>query len=133
MEFEGQYLDFEEYEELGGSLNETPFNILEFEARKKIDERTQGRLKGIEQLPIEVKMCMFALINTINGYTNAYQNNSNKNIISESVGSYSVNYASGSQIQEIIKSKSEELNDIIKSDLFGVVVNKEHILYLGVK
>lgn len=133
MEFEGQYLDFEEYEELGGSLDETPFNILEFEARKKIDERTQGRLKGIEQLPIEVKMCMFALINTINGYTNAYQNNSNKNIISESVGSYSVNYASGSQIQEIIKSKSEELNDIIKSDLFGVIVNKEHILYLGVK
>lgn len=133
MEFEGQYLDFEEYEELGGSLNETPFNILEFEARKKIDERTQERLKGIEQLPIEVKMCMFALIDTIKGYTNAYENNNNKNIISESVGSYSVNYASGSQIQEIIKSKSEELNDIIRNYLFGVVVNKEHILYLGVK
>ena len=133
MEFEGQYLKFDKYKELGGSLNETPFNILEFEARKKIDERTQGRLKGIEELPLEVKMCMFALINTINGYTNAYQNNSNKNIASESVGSYSVNYASGSQIREIIKSKSVELDDIIRSDLFGVVVNKEHILYLGVK
>lgn len=133
MEFEGQYLEFDEYEELGGSLDETPFNILEFEARKKIDERTQGRLKGIEELPLEVKMCMFALINTINDYTNAYQNNSNKNIASESVGSYSVSYASGSQIQEIIKSKSIELDYIIRNYLFGVVVNKEHVLYLGVK
>ena len=133
MEFEGQYLEFDEYEELGGSIEETPFNILEFEARRKIDERTQERLKGIEQLPIEVKMCMFALINTINGYTKAYQNSSNKNIASESVGSYSVNYASGSQIREIIKSKSIELDDIIRNYLFGVVVNKEHILYLGVK
>ena len=133
MEFEGQYLEFDKYEELGGSIEETPFNILEFEARRKIDERTQGRLKGIEQLPIEVKMCMFALINTINGYTNAYQNNSNKNIASESVGSYSVSYASGSQIQEIIKSKNVELDDIIRNYLFGVVVNKEHVLYLGVK
>ena len=132
MEFNGQYLTYNEYKALGGRLDQTPFNILEFEARKKIDERTQGRLKGIEQLPIEVKMCMFALINTINGYTNAYQNNSNKNIASESVGSYSVNYASGSQIREIIKSKSVELDDIIRSDLFGVVVNKEHILYIGV-
>jgi hypothetical protein len=133
MEFEGQYLEFDEYEELGGSLDETPFNILEFEARKKINERTLGRLKGIEELPQEVKMCMFALINTINGYTNAYQNSSNKNIASESVGSYSVNYVNGSQIQEIIKSKSIELDDIIRNYLFGVVVNKEHILYLGVK
>ena len=133
MEFAGQYLKYDEYEEMGGSVDETPFNILEFEARKKIDERTQGRLKGIEQLPIEVKICMFALIDTIKGYTNAYENNNNKNIVSESVGSYSVNYVSGSQIQEIIKSKNEELNDIIKSYLFGVIVNNEHILYLGVK
>ena len=133
MEFEGQYLEYEEYEELGGSIEETPFNILEFEARKKIDERTQRRLKGIKEIPVEVKMCMFALINTINGYTNAYQNNSNKNIASESVGSYSVNYASGSQIQEIVKSKSVELDDIIRTYLTGVIVNNEHILYLGVK
>ena len=133
MEFEGQYLDFEEYEELGGSIEETPFNILEFEARRKIDERTFGRLKLLKEQPIEVKMCMFALINTINGYTNAYQQSNNKNIASESVGSYSVSYASGSQIQEIIKTKNVELDDIIRNYLFGVIVNKEHILYAGVR
>lgn len=133
MEFEGQYLEFDEYEELGGSLDETPFNILEFEARKKIDERTQGRLKKIEELPQEVKMCMFALINTINGYTKAYQESNNKNIASESVGSYSVSYINGSQIQEVIKSKSIELDYVIRNYLYGVIVNGEHILYLGVK
>ena len=133
MEFEGQYLEFDEYEELGGSLDETPFNILEFEARRKIDERTFGRLKLLEEQPIEVKMCMFALINSINSYNNAYQNSNNRNVASESVGSYSVSYASGSQIQEIIKSKNVELDDIIRNYLFGVVVNKVHVLYLGVK
>lgn len=132
MEFEGQYLEFDEYEELGGSLNETPFNILEFEARRKIDERTFGRLKLLEEQPIEVKMCMFALINSINSYNNAYQNSNNRNVASESVGSYSVSYASGTQIQEIINSKNVEIEEIIRTYLMGVVVNGEHILYIGV-
>ena len=132
MEFEGQYLEFGEYEKLGGSLNETPFNILEFEARRKIDERTFGRLKLLEEQPIEVKMCMFALINSINSYNNAYQNSNNRNVASESVGSYSVSYASGTQIQEIINSKNVEIEEIIRTYLMGVVVNDEHILYIGV-
>ena len=132
MEFEGQYLEFDEFEELGGSLDETPFNILEFEARRKIDERTFGRLKLLEEQPIEVKMCMFALINSINSYNNAYQNSNNRNVASESVGSYSVSYASGTQIQEIINSKNVEIEEIIRTYLMGVVVNGEHILYIGV-
>ena len=45
MEFEGQYLTYEEYIDLGGTLDLMPFNLLEFEARRKIDIRTQSRLK----------------------------------------------------------------------------------------
>ena len=133
MEFEGQYLEFDEYEELGGSLDETPFNILEFEARKRIDERTQGRLKGIEKIPIEVKMCVYTLINTLESYSINSTSSRNKNIASESTDGYSVSYASGSQVQEIVKAKSSELDDVIRNGLFGVVVNGEHILYAGVK
>ena len=44
MEFKGQYLTYQEYKALGGTLDEMPFNLLEFNARKKIDERTFGRL-----------------------------------------------------------------------------------------
>ena len=132
MEFEGQYLEFDEYEELGGSLDETPFNILEFEARRKIDERTFGRLKGIENIPVEVKMCVYALINTLNSYSMDSTSSRNKNIASESTDGYSVSYASGSQVREIVESKSVELNDIIMTYLLGVIVNNQHILYIGV-
>ena len=47
MEFSEQYLNYEEYKSLGGTLDIMPFNILEFESRKRIDERTQNRLKNI--------------------------------------------------------------------------------------
>ena len=132
MDFEGQYLEYDEYEELGGSIAETPFNILEFEARRKIDERTFGRLKGMENIPLEVKMCTFALINTLNTYSMDSTSSRNKNIASESTDGYSVSYASGSQVQEIVKSKSAELNEIIRTYLLNVVINGEHILYVGV-
>lgn len=130
MELKGQYLTYNEYKSLGGNLNQTPFNLLEYEARKKIDERTLGRLKKIGEIPAEVKMCVLALTNTLNSYLN--ENTNNKNVASESVGSYSVSYATGNQIQEIIKSKSVEINDIILTYLTGVIVNGEHLVYLGV-
>ena len=131
MEFSGQYLTYNEYRTLGGTLDLTPFNLLEYEARRKIDERTLGRLKNILEIPQEVKMCMYSLISSLNNYSN--ENSNNKNIASESVGSYSVSYVTGGTIQEIIKSKSVELNEIINSYLTGVVVNGQHIIYLGVK
>ena len=132
MEFSEQYLTYDEYKALGGTIDQTPFNLLEFEARKKIDERTFGRLKNVVKLPQEVKMCMFSLINSINSYGNSTSGN-NKNIASETTDGYSVSYVTGGTIQEIIKSKSIELNDIITTYLLGVIVNNEHILYLGVK
>ena len=113
MKFEGQYLTYEEYKSLGGNLDETPFNLLEYEARRKIDERTLGRLKGIKQVPLEIKMCVFALINVLSNYSSDKSNN--KNIASESVGSYSVSYVTGGTIKEMIESKNVELNDIITS------------------
>ena len=130
MEFSGQYLTYNEYKALGGSLDQTPFNILEFEARRIIDNRNLKRLQGINQIPQEVKMCMFSLINTINNYAN--QGQTSKNISSESVGSYSVSYITGAQIQETIKSKNAELTEMVVTYLTGVIVNGEHIIYCGV-
>ena len=131
MEFSGQYLNYSEYRLLGGTLDQTPFNLLEYEARRKIDERTLGRLKNTKEIPQEVKMCVFALVNSINSYGSSAESN-NKNIASESTDGYSVSYVTGGTIQEIIKSKSVELNDIINTYLIGVIVNGEHIMYLGV-
>ena len=131
MEFSGQYLTYNEYRALGGTLDLTPFNLLEYEARRKIDERTQGRLKNIADVPQEVKMCVFALINSINSYGSSTSGN-NKNIASETTDGYSVSYVTGGTIQEMIQSKSVELNEIINTYLIGVIVNGEHIMYVGV-
>lgn len=64
MEFKGQYLNYSEYKELGGSLDLMPFNLFEFKARKKLDEYTRGRLINLEQPDIEVKTCVYNLIRT---------------------------------------------------------------------
>lgn len=126
-----QYLTYEYYKALGGSLDLASFNLLEFEARRKIDIRTQNRLKNSENIPREVKHCMFKLINSISSYSS--ENTSTKSgIASESTDGYSVSYVTSSQIEETIKSKSVELDDIIRTYLLGVVHNGEHLLYLGV-
>lgn len=126
MEFSEQYLTYEDYKALGGTLDLTSFNLLEFEAHRKIDSRTQNRLKNIEKIPNEVKLCVYNLINTLQTYINKQ----NRNVQSESVGEYSVSY--GGNVKELIENKNAELDDIILNDLYGVVVNGEHIIYLGV-
>lgn len=136
MEFEGQYLTYEEYRTLGGTLDLMPFNLLEFEARRQIDIRTLNRLKDIKSIdiPQAVKICEYKLINSILGYNNTLGNVANKgNVASENTDGYSVSYIGASQVKDIIDSKSVELGDIITDYLTGVIVNGEHIVYCGVK
>lgn len=135
MIFEGQYLTYAEYINLGGSaIGEMPFNILEFEARRKIDIRTFNRLKNIEEIPQEVKLCEYNLINSINKYVSTNNNvEANGNIKSENTDGYSVSYLSASEISDVVKSKEAELDDIIRTYLLNVIVNEEHIMYCGVE
>ena len=127
MEFNNQYLSYEEYKSLGGTLGEMPFNILELKARQIINERTQNRLKNIEEIPQEVKICVYDLINTMNKY-NLSNNSTSSNISSENTDGYSVTYKSGTEMTAEQKAQYE---DVMLTDLYGVVVNGEAILYLG--
>jgi len=125
MTFDNQYLTYLEYKELGGMLEELPFNLLEFECRKIIDRKTLNRL--VEQnVPQEVKLCEFKMINCINDYSKTIKNG----VSSESTDGYSVSYGN---IDTIIKTKENELEDIVTTSLFGVIVNNEHAIYIGVK
>ena len=133
MEFSGQYLTYEEYRALGGTLDLMPFNILEYEVRRKIDIRTQNRLKNLDIIPQEVKMCENRMINSVDSYVksiNSIEENGSKTSIS--TDGYSESYATPMQIKEIISSKQVELEDIMRSYLIGVVANNEHIMYVGV-
>lgn len=133
MTFEGQYLTYAEYTELGGSaIGEMPFNLLEFEARRQIDIRTFNRLKDSEEIPQEVKICVYALINGLSDFASATSNASG-NVASENTDGYSISYISADKISDIVKSKQSEIDDIIKTYLLGVVYDGEHLMYCGVK
>ena len=134
MEFEGQYLTYQEYQSLGGTLQETPFNLLEYEARNIIDLRTQNRLVDVEPIPQKVKICVFNLIEKMDTYIEQInQIGFNGSKSSESIDGYSVSYSSISSIKDVIASKEADLDNTLLEGLYGVIVNGEHIIYNGVK
>ena len=130
MEFNGQYLTYEEYKLLGGTLNLMPFNLLEYEIRRKIDLRTHNRLIN-NDIPNEVKMCMYNMIDRVDSYAKSL--NTNSNVASENIDGYSVSYITPNQISDIVKSKNVELDNIMLDYLYGVIVNNEHILDASVE
>ena len=132
MTFEGQYLTYAEYQALGGSaIGDKPFNLLEFEARRQIDIRTFNRLQELETQPQEVKLCVYNLINGIQSFSQAEQSVSG-NIASEHTDGYSISYLTSDRISEIVKSKNNEIDNIIRTYLLGVIINDEHVMYCGV-
>lgn len=132
MEFSGQYLTYAEYHALGGTLNNPSFNLLEFEARKIIDLNTFDRLQNLTEIPQEVKLCDFKLINSLEGYSStASGSDTNKNIASENIDGYSVSYITSAQISEVIKSKNTELTDIVRTYLLNLVIDRVQVMYRG--
>lgn len=137
MIFDNQYLTYNEYINIGGEqIGETPFNLLEFECRKQIDLKTQSRLKDIptKQIPQDVRLCLFNLINSVKQHIQT-KNSIEKsgNLASESIDGYSVSYITSKDIKDVILSKNVEINDIIISYLYGVVVDNEHVIFCGVQ
>ena len=127
MEFEGQYLTYQEYKALGGTLDEMPFKLLEFNARKKIDERTFGRLVDKGQEYQEVKLCVYNMITTLNSYSS--YDTQNKAISSESTDGYSISY--GTPQKSTTEAKNSELEDIMNSYLANIVIDNVPVLYRG--
>ena len=130
MEFTKQYLTYDEYLELGGTLDETPFNILELEAQKSIDKYTFGRLKDLDEQINEVKVCEYNLIQLINTY-NSYSNH-DKSVASENTDGYSISYAQATE--NVSKAKINEIKDIIKTYLAECkLADETPYLYVGVE
>ena len=127
MEFKGQYLTYQEYLALGGTLDEMPFNLLEYNARKKIDERTFGRLVDKGQEYQDVKLCVYDMITTLNSYSS--YDTQNKAISSESTDGYSISY--GTPQKSITEAKNSELEDIMNSYLANIVIDNVPVLYRG--
>ena len=129
MEMNNQYLNYNEYIELGGSLEQTPFSILEYKTRKIIDKYTFGRLKNLKNQVEEVKMCCFELINLLNSYNDIEKGR--KNISSESIDGYSVTY--NSNAEDVIIAQKSEIRNLVKTYLYDCKLdNGTPYLYVGV-
>lgn len=72
------YLTYQEYQDMGGTLDETTFNDLEFEAEALVNWHTFNRLKKDATYPPELKRLMKYLINMA-----AFKNN----VLAASAGS----------------------------------------------
>lgn len=101
-----RYLTYEEYMGLGGTLDMMPFNLLELEARINIDRETQNRLKNVENIPMEVKLCMYNLIQGLE---------------------FDANYKDADS-----REKKEYIARVIYNGLCGVVVDGIAVLYRGI-
>lgn len=127
MEFKGQYLTYQEYLALGGTLEEMSFNLLEFKSRKEIDSRTQKRFVGIGNEYQDVKLCIYNLIPLLQSYEGYITQN--KAISSENIDGYSVSY--GTPQKGYNEAKNSEIDNIIYEYLYGVIVSGEHALFVG--
>ena len=129
MEFTKHYLTYAEYKALGGTLEETPFNILELEARKNIDRYTFGRLIDLDDYSDEVKICVYRLIELVNAYAKNYEHD--KSVSSENIDGYSISYSGANE--NVSKAKINDIKGIIKTYLAECYLEDgTPYLYVGV-
>jgi len=129
MDMSPRYLTYDEYTEVGGTLDETEFNYYAYEAESYIDWYTFNRLHNMTEIPDAVKRCEVYLIrliqerlaalgiSTVDGSGNA--DNSLKSILSQSNDGVSVSYNSLGA-RDAISGLSNEIKQTIDRFLAGV-------------
>lgn len=132
------YLTYAEYQSMGGTLDETTFNDLEFEAEALVNWYTFNRLKKDTTFPDELKRLMKYLIGLAyskSGIINASGSgavDTQKTIASQSNDRVSISYniLSAKDLMDSVKSESQ---DAIDKYLQGVMNEAGRLLlYRGV-
>lgn len=134
------YLTFDEYLTFGGTLEETAFDNLEFEARTVIDWWTYNRLQNDTEYPEAVKRCMYKLITMIkqkqeaqvlDGPNSAVTSSGRAGIMQESNDGVSTMYNVLSA-SEIINQSQDEIKATIRMYLQNVRNSLgQKVLYRG--
>lgn len=110
------YLTYEEYTEMGGTLDVATFNDFEFEAEALINWYTFNRLKGDTIIPSEVKRLMKYLIdlasqkaNLLGASSSASAESQGAAIASQSNDGVSVSYnvLNAAQLMESLKGQED--------------------------
>ena len=133
------YLLYSEYVNMGGALDETLFNELEFEAETQVDWYTFNRLQNETELPERLKRCMYALINLIYkvqqasllGDDGSGDSSINAAVASQSNDGVSISYNVVSASEAVELSK-QEIEGTIQKYLQGVMNSLgRKVLYRG--
>lgn len=129
MDMSPRYLTYDEYTEVGGTLDETEFNYYAYEAESYIDWYTFNRLHNMTEIPDAVKRCEVFLIRLIQERlaalgistvdSNGNADNSLKSILSQSNDGVSVSYNSLGA-RDAISGLSNEIKQTIDRFLAGV-------------
>ena len=132
------YLTYEEYLNMGGTLDEAAFDNYLLDAEMLIDWYTFNRLEHETVIPEKVKKCVYKLISLEDMKSKAFvlgrevNGEGNASVASQSNDGVSISYntISASQALDLIKSDAE---NIIKQYLNGVVNSLgRKLLYRGI-
>lgn len=133
------YLLYSEYVNMGGMLDETLFNELEFEAEAQVDWYTFNRLQNEEELPERLKRCMYALINLIYkvqqasllGDDGSGDSSINAAVASQSNDGVSISY-NVVNAKDAVELSKNEIENTIQKYLQGVMNSLgRKVLYRG--
>ena len=129
MDMSPRYLTYDEYTEVGGTLDETEFNYYAYEAESYIDWYTFNRLHNMTEIPDAVKRCEVYLIKFIQerlavlgvsmGDNGSNADNPIMSVMSQSNDGVSVSYGSMSA-KDANASLYKEVEQTIQRQLAGV-------------
>lgn len=132
------YLTYEEYQNMGGTLDETTFNDYEFEASSLVDWYTFNRLKNESEYPEALTRCVYHLIRTLQLKMGTLGDNVTSggqgavaNIASQSNDGVSISYNTV-PASELVQLSKTEMVDTIQKYLNGVMNSLgQKVLYRG--
>ena len=123
------YLTYEEYTEMGGTLDDTAFSSAERRARQLINAQAAGqtgeRIAALSELPQAVKDCTFDLISVLSVHAPCEKQVSSE---SQSQGGSSESVSYVVKTEEQIAAECEE---IIYNTFYGGGIG--NILYWGAR
>lgn len=130
------YLTYEEYQSMGGTLDEIPFTDFEFQAEAQINYATFGRLKREKVIPDEVKRLTKYLVDLVEKKAAAFslgkgQSATPTYITSQSNDGVSTSY-NGLAPSDLIELCKADILNAVRSYLEGVTNEAGHkLLYRG--
>lgn len=123
------YLTYEEYQEFGGTLPETEFEMAEFQARKRIDYWTDSRVQNMSEVPEAVKRCIMLIIKHDSKFGAGAQID-NPVLASFNTDGYSESYGSATEQAE---AAEKSLRSSVWQMLYGELDDEgTPLLYRGV-